>query len=223
MADYNYTKATVDLPALKIEIDAEAAITTALTAMKYDGPDSLVVSFATDLSGPEQTALDAVVAAHDGTPLNEYVGWCDTCKDTVIVDAKTEPTVCPVDGGEFRKIVKTADVIQLPILTERKGTSSASYEELARFPLDLRLLPNAANVILVIEAYKEGGGNGRVQLYNATDGGGAPAQVVDAADPTIYTRKFPLSGSGDRKAIQIRGKTDGTGTLHLVGVTLEIY
>ncbi len=55
---------------LTLEIEADAGITTALDFIVIDGTD-LHIFFVTDLSGAEETALNAVVAAHVDVPTVE--------------------------------------------------------------------------------------------------------------------------------------------------------
>ena len=59
-----------NVSSLTLEIEAEAGITTTLDFIVIDGND-LHIHFVTDLSGAEETALNAVVAAHAGTPTVE--------------------------------------------------------------------------------------------------------------------------------------------------------
>jgi len=67
MATYNYTKSPVAVGTLRDEILAETGITATLTNINYQsGTSSLDIFFATTLSAPEVTLLNAIVAAHGG-------------------------------------------------------------------------------------------------------------------------------------------------------------
>lgn len=68
MTQYNFSKTPVALDHLERDIRASASITVALDHSTWTDPD-LSVIFRADLSADEQTALAAIVAAHDGTPL----------------------------------------------------------------------------------------------------------------------------------------------------------
>ena len=57
----------VAIDKLKDEIRADVTITIALSTITIDGND-LDITFKANLATPEETALDAVVAAHDGNP-----------------------------------------------------------------------------------------------------------------------------------------------------------
>ena len=74
-----------NVSSLTLEIEAEAGITTTLDFIVIDGND-LHIHSVTALSGAEETALNAVVAAHVGTPTVEP--GCD------------EPPVGAVDESE---------------------------------------------------------------------------------------------------------------------------
>jgi len=69
---YTYTIAPVDVPALRAEIHLDAAIIIAVSDIDYNGTDADV--YMKDvLPAGEETALDAVAAAHTGTPLSDMV------------------------------------------------------------------------------------------------------------------------------------------------------
>ena len=67
MSQYNYTKTPVSLDRLTQEIN-QSAIVTALDHMTLLGA-ALSIFFKADLSSGDQTILDGLVSAHDGTPL----------------------------------------------------------------------------------------------------------------------------------------------------------
>ena len=69
MNQYDYTKSPVSLDRLTQEIQL-SAIVTSLNHIDYVGGDANIF-FNAALSGGDVTILDAIVAAHDGTPL-EY-------------------------------------------------------------------------------------------------------------------------------------------------------
>lgn len=64
--EFIYTTAA-NVTVLREEIEDDGGITTALDFIIVDGTD-LHIHFVTDLSGAEETALNAVVAAHTGLP-----------------------------------------------------------------------------------------------------------------------------------------------------------
>ena len=64
--EFTFTKAA-NVVSLTTEIEADAGISTALDFIYVEGTD-LHVHFVANLSAGEETALNAVVAAHTGTP-----------------------------------------------------------------------------------------------------------------------------------------------------------
>ena len=66
MADYLFTKASCDAAQLHQEVEADPGISPACTKIDYagSGTDELCVSFASGLSGGEQTTLSGLVSAH---------------------------------------------------------------------------------------------------------------------------------------------------------------
>jgi hypothetical protein len=89
MATYNYS-VSGDFPAgccaggLRQEVLDDAAITTTLTDIKVTS-DNCAINFESALSGAEETALDAVVAASSGDPapltIDDYSDCAGAAKD----------------------------------------------------------------------------------------------------------------------------------------------
>lgn len=68
---YEYIKSPVDIGRLSSEVVDESGITTTLRYCNFNGPNSLEMYFDSDISGGEQTLLDAIVASHHGESLPE--------------------------------------------------------------------------------------------------------------------------------------------------------
>ena len=64
----DFPNQAVDLSVLTVEIE-ESTITATLNGINVNGDDCEIV-FATDLSGPEVTTLNQIVATHTGLPFN---------------------------------------------------------------------------------------------------------------------------------------------------------
>ncbi len=90
MAVYSYTKALVNIDTLNYEIEQSDAVGIA-SQIIFNAPNSLEVYFTTTLSGSEVTALNNIVALHDGQELDIYVGDLDYYVDSsaVVVDPYT--------------------------------------------------------------------------------------------------------------------------------------
>lgn len=67
MTEYDYTKSPCAIDRLTQEIQ-QSNIVTSLAHCNLFG-DALTIFFNADLSGPDKTTLDAIVAAHSGVPL----------------------------------------------------------------------------------------------------------------------------------------------------------
>ena len=92
MSVYSYTKSTVNIDKLVYEIEHEESIIAVSSQVVFNGPDFLDIHFILGLSDSEKTALDAVVAAHDGHPLQEYTGDLDFYSNdyATVVDQQTQ-------------------------------------------------------------------------------------------------------------------------------------
>lgn len=96
MTEYPYTKSTVNLTRLTLEIEDSVIIVTTLQYINWVAPDSLSIFFDGTLSGPEVTELNALVAAHGGTPPTNYEYFCYCCGKYRDEDALSKPTQCCV-------------------------------------------------------------------------------------------------------------------------------
>ena len=104
MADYIYSVINdfpnhqVDPQSLHQEILDESAITETLDGVNVTGDECKIV-FLQTLSGPEETALDGVVAAHDGTatiyidPVTTHINTIGNPHETTAAEAGASPTV----------------------------------------------------------------------------------------------------------------------------------
>lgn len=70
VTSYPFTKAA-NVERLKLEIQSDAAITIALDHIEFTDPDQLTVFFKAALPTADETALNALVAAHVNTPLDK--------------------------------------------------------------------------------------------------------------------------------------------------------
>jgi hypothetical protein len=88
MAQYDYTKEPVSLDRLTQEVQ-QSGIVTALDHMDLLG-SALSIFFKADLSDADKSTLDALVAAHDGTPLPQNVPQPVTVENTANVSTRFE-------------------------------------------------------------------------------------------------------------------------------------
>ena len=108
MAEYPYTKASVNSTKLTLEIEANETIVTTLEYINWASPNSLSIFFDGTLSGPEETALDTLVSNHDGNPPTLYDYFCYCCGLNYEEAALSEPTQCQCCSsidiqGQFHK------------------------------------------------------------------------------------------------------------------------
>jgi len=125
MTDYPYTKTPVDVPRLRLEILAEDLITKTLNGVSFSTPNSLNISFTETLSGEEETALDAVVTAHDGSSVPVYARYCEKCRCYFVHYGLSAPTVCPHCGSS--NISSEANGQYTPWLLDIFSTSGVSF------------------------------------------------------------------------------------------------
>lgn len=126
---YEYTKENVCSPCLTREIETSADITTTFERVQYNAPDDLNVYFADTLTTEEETALDAIVAAHDGTQSQHWTIWCDSCGDYTEYWGPTFPTVCPISGeSEDYLIDVTGDRAAMHGYSVRETEPGGYYE-----------------------------------------------------------------------------------------------
>ena len=71
MSQYVYTKSPVALDSLEAQIAASSIVTAVDMNVTNVFGDQLTLGFKADLSDPDKTTLDALVAAHDGIPLTQ--------------------------------------------------------------------------------------------------------------------------------------------------------
>lgn len=96
MTDYNYSKATVEKMKLKLEIEDSSISSANLQLITWVSPDSLTITFDGPLSGADETTLNGIVAAHDGTPPIEYEYYCHNEGKWRTQPALSQPTQCYV-------------------------------------------------------------------------------------------------------------------------------
>jgi Zn finger protein HypA/HybF involved in hydrogenase expression len=119
---YKYTKNMVDAGSLGYWIGKDAAILKECTGCYFKGngtSENVEVTIDGELDVDEKTALDAVVAAHDGVPLNSYRIWCAGCGKFFETTAPSVPTTCPTCEGDVSDISEEQFAIRgLPVQTE---------------------------------------------------------------------------------------------------------
>lgn len=102
MTNYDYDKALVSVPKLRLEILADETIQKTLTGLSYnvdETPANLHITFDIALTTEEETALDTLVTNHDGQPLNSYERWCSICHRLHVYIGLSLPTDCICCGG----------------------------------------------------------------------------------------------------------------------------
>lgn len=93
---YTYTKASLNLMKLNLEIDAEEfSQTLEKSKNTLAGSDNLLITFAAALTGEEVTSLDTLVSEHDGNPPTKYDYYCDCCAYMWSEYGLSAPTACP--------------------------------------------------------------------------------------------------------------------------------
>lgn len=96
---------SVNLVLLRDEIEADAGITTSIEYLSASG-DTLEIYFAAALGGSEITALDAVVAAHDGVnTITSFQFWEENTAETTTAETfqeKMARTAAAMSAGIYR-------------------------------------------------------------------------------------------------------------------------
>ena len=72
MVEYTYQKSPVDLGLLTAQINASSSIGQDVSYINGVGEDSISIFFENELSEAEQTALAAIVTAHDASQGGQY-------------------------------------------------------------------------------------------------------------------------------------------------------
>ncbi|MEK0339503.1 MAG: hypothetical protein QQN46_04660 [Nitrosopumilus sp.] len=139
--EFIFVKAA-NVTVLREEIEADAGITTALDFIIVTGTD-LHINFVTDLSGAEETALNAVVAAHTGIPVIEP-GANEPPPDGV---DEGDPTDSGLGAVDKQKVLATSSVsttstsfVDMPgmsLTTKDLGTTDGCYHIF--FSADMRV------------------------------------------------------------------------------------
>jgi len=95
---YDYDKSPVNIQKLKLEILEDETIVKTLNEITYnvgEEPNDLHITFNSALDGGEETALDSLVAAHDGNPPTLYSRYCRCCGSYLEIPGIVVPTTCP--------------------------------------------------------------------------------------------------------------------------------
>ena len=95
MSEYPYTKESVNMTALRMDI-RDSSITAVLSHMSWDAPDSLLISFETDLTSGEETTLNGIVSSHTGQAPSHYRLRCTSCFKVTSSNYTATPTKCPL-------------------------------------------------------------------------------------------------------------------------------
>lgn len=149
MTSYPYTKESVNIDRLTAEIEADETIVTDLLGVSWTSPDVLSIDFDGELTQDEETALDTVVSAHDGTPLPEHNSFCCRCANRFTTMALTPPTTCPYCDCD--------NIISNP-LEECDGICAKALEHMRGFSMS-RTLPPTENYTVELGNFVKGSGS----------------------------------------------------------------
>jgi len=222
MAQYDYSKATVNVTALEWEIQNDEAISKALEKVNWTAPDSLSVFFEEALSGGEETALDALVAAHTGEALNVYDCWDVDNQRFIVVKAKTKPTESP-EGGPIlvKQVIPTID--RISVLTMPANTDESSPVVKSRVVMDSGNFRDDSWLKVLMVGRKAGGGSGYIRFYNYSKAVELAVVEFDSGSPEI--KEVILTGcpGTDKCILECQIYTDGTGTMHAYSLSLEAF
>jgi len=116
---YSYTKTPIDLSRLILEISEESGITTTMLYCNFNGPGSLDIFFDSDISGAEQTLLDAIVENHDGTPLPE---------EAILPTGDLESDMVTISDGEGTAVWININDLMYDILGSNEFETSSETE-----------------------------------------------------------------------------------------------
>lgn len=94
---YDYSKASINVPRLTLEIEADETIEKTLDGISHnvgETPNDLHITFSEALTAGEITALDGIVVVHTGTALTVFNYFCYCCGTNYTEPSILEPTQC---------------------------------------------------------------------------------------------------------------------------------
>lgn len=195
--EFIFVKAA-NVPLLRVEIDANVTIVTAINFIYVDGTD-LHIHFVTDLSGAEVTALNAVVAAHTGVP-------------TVEPGADEPPT-----GGTSEEDPEAAGSTvhdrQHVSAESSATTTSTAYVDLASMTLTTRNLGALGNYSIHFSAAMTGSSSSAEISIRFLIDGVQVAEVLELGtglgdDSNMLTLNHLASSLASGKIIKVQWKSD---------------
>lgn len=197
--EFIYVKAA-NVPLLRAEIDADVTIVTAVSFIYVDGTD-LHIHFVSNLSGSEVTALNAVVAAHTGTPS---------------VEPGADESL-PAGGN-------SADPDALTVLHDRQHvsatstvtTTSTSYTDLDSMTLTTRSLEFPGNYLIHCSAHVSANSSSTEISIRLLVDGTQVAEVVALGtgatdDENMILLAHMTNNLASGKIIKVQWKTDDSG------------
>lgn len=107
--EYSYTKSGACPSCLRREIEMSSSIDTEFERILYNEPSDLKLYFVNALSSEEETALDSIVSAHDGSQSQFWYIWCNNCGEAFEYWGSSFPTVCLVSGQACTDLVDITD------------------------------------------------------------------------------------------------------------------
>lgn len=229
MSTYQYTISTdfssgVASDRLSEEIGDDATITTDLLYMTADyGADELDIEFDGTLTSGEETALDALVAAHSGDPLREWVA------------VSVDPVIEAVDAGTSRVIANDRPALEIGTgitgFGAIQGVWPLAQEDYAELRVTMKFILKASgtgsNVRLAARAKFQGTGDDSAATWDDSDFAAVGVSYTTVGE--VFEGEVLLDASdanlGDAVALQIGrdgNNTLGSGTNDDVNQAIQI-
>lgn len=176
--EFIFVKAA-NVTVLREEIEADAGITTALDFIIVTGTD-LHINFVTNLSGAEETALNAVVAAHTGVP--------------VIEPGVEEPPPDGVDESDPTTGSNNFYDKQSVLLTNTVTTTSESFVDVPGMTLTTNDLDEVGCYILTFNGdYNHDDKSGKLEFRILVDGSSVVLSNVCGGHQSDNSKMDPIA------------------------------
>jgi len=202
----------IDLTCLQNDIISKSTITTELNGISINGGDNVDIEFISDLSGPEETALDECVVDFN-------YGECP--QDENDVDLTDLSNILPIEPDKFLKGVDSTTTIWADIpgdgnyinFSYSHGTKSAdglkiktkSWVVVASFIYDgsdLAGLPEKLKVL----GHSKNGSTSYVRIYDYTNNKVIAQVTVDDSTRQIWIDNTIENLPTDRAIFEVQGK-----------------
>lgn len=169
MTDYLYTKSPVDIDTLTESILASSIDSTTFDYSTFDSPDRLKLVFVGDLSVPDKTTLDSIVAVHTGIQVyteSGLIAVADGSGGTVYVEPSTVsgvPYEYIMDGnGDVDHYLDSEAIVQ-----DQHTSISGTFLTMQVMSHRRELFNDTDNPLYVQEFTPLLGASGTIQSINA--------------------------------------------------------